>query len=637
MDDLKEQMRENYLQYASYVILDRAIPNVADGLKPVQRRILQTLYRAHDGKLHKVANMVGQTMQLHPHGDAPIYDALVNLANKGYLLDRQGNFGNLHTGDPASAARYIETRLGEMALETLFNPDITSFIPSYDGRNEEPEVLPSKIPLLLMQGADGIAVGMSTKIHPHNFVELLEAQIAILEGKSFEILPDYPSGGVMDALDYRNGRGKTKVRAKVCVIDDKTIRIEEICPGTTTESLIRSIDEAAKKGKIKIDAINDYTAEKVEIEIKLPRGQHASHILDALFAYTDCEVSLNSQVIVIRDNFPWETTVDEVLQDTTERLKDYLKRELEIEQGRLRALIFRRTLERIFIENRLYKKIETIADYQKIHTAIAKGLEPFHEELDHTPTKEDREHLLNLPIRRISRFDIEKNQEEIAKAESKLAQVEKDLKSIKRVAIRYIKQLIKKYGPLFPRRTRLKEIEAVDRRGLETRDIKVFVDTKKGFIGTGIESESYLECTNFDKILLMYQDGSYQVVNVPEKQYVCHDGNKLAFVGVADKSTVMNVVYKLAETKQCYAKRFVVDKFLMDKEYRFFEEGALLEFIGTEADVDIELSYKPKPRAKTNKQRFALSNVGIKGVGAKGIRLSTREVKRVKAIQRQAD
>ena len=304
MDDLKQQMKDHFIQYASYVILDRAIPNVVDGLKPVQRRILETLWRQNDEKLHKVANIVGQTMQFHPHGDAPIYEALVNLANKGFLLDRQGNFGNIYTGDPSAAARYIETRLSPLARETLFNPDITEKLPSYDGRNMEPVTLPAKIPLLLMQGADGIAVGMATHILPHNFTELLEAEIAFLEGRDFRIYPDFPTGGIMDRSQYDKGRGKVKLRAKIEIKDPKTLVIREICYGTTTESLIRSIDEAAKKGKIKIEAINDYTARDVEIEIKLPRGQYAEEMLDALYGFTECEVTLGSQIIVIKEGLP---------------------------------------------------------------------------------------------------------------------------------------------------------------------------------------------------------------------------------------------------------------------------------------------------------------------------------------------
>jgi len=492
MDDIKQLMQLNYLKYASYVILDRAIPNVVDGLKPVQRRILFTLWKMHDGKLHKVANVAGQTMAYHPHGDAPITEALVNMSNKGYLLDQQGNFGNIFTGDPAAASRYIETRLSDLAEHTLFNPELTPMIPSYDGRHQEPIYLPAKIPLVLMQGADGIAVGMATHILPHNFIELLEAEIAILEGAEYTIYPDFPTGGIMDASDYQKGKGKVKLRAKIEIRDPKTLVITEICYGTTTESLIRSIDEAAKRGKIKIDSINDYTAEKIEIEIKLPRGQYAQDLIDALYAFTECEVTLNSSIVVIKDNLPWEPSVNEILELHTHLLQGYLQTELEIERDKLTEKIFEKTLEQIFIENRLYKKIENVSTYDKIHTVIESGLEPFHSLLSRIPTYEDRERLLNIPIRRISRFDLDKNQEEIAAIQVKLAKVEKDLKNIKKFTIHYIRGLINTYGKEFPRKTQLQSIEQVDMRAIATRTVKVGFDPVSGFVGTKVAGRGIL-------------------------------------------------------------------------------------------------------------------------------------------------
>ncbi len=432
MEDFKQLMRGNYLRYASYVIRDRAIPNI-DGLKPVQRRILYTLWMMDDGKLHKVANVAGQTMALHPHGDAAITEALVTMANKGYLLDTQGNFGNILTGDPAAASRYIETRLSPLAKETLFNPDLTLTGPSYDGRHQEPMTLPAKIPLLLLQGIDGIAVGMATHIFPHNFVEVLEAEIAILEGRPFTLLPDFPTGGIMDASAYDKGKGKIKLRAKVEARDPKTLVITEICFGTTTESLIRTIDEMAKKGKIKIDSINDYTAEKVEIEIKLPRGQYAQEMIDALYAYTECSVSISSQAIVIKNNLPWETDVDEILKLHAEHLQDYLRRELQIEKDRLIEKIFDKTLEQIFIEYRLYKQIETCETYEEIHETIAHSLVPFHAQLSREPLQEDRERLLAIPIRRISRFDFEKNLEDIAAMREELVRLTRNSKTSRRL------------------------------------------------------------------------------------------------------------------------------------------------------------------------------------------------------------
>ncbi len=633
MEDIKQLMQDHYIKYASYVILDRAIPHVIDGLKPVQRRILYTLWQMHDGKLHKVANVAGQTMALHPHGDAPIVEALVNIANKGYLLDRQGNFGNLFTGDPAAAGRYIETRLTPMAKETLFNPDLTATLPSYDGRHQEPVCLPAKIPVVLLQGADGIAVGMSTHIFPHNFVELLEAEIAILEGKPFNILPDFPTGGIMDATEYDNGRGKVRLRAKIEVRDAKTLTITEICYGTTTESLIRSIDEAAKKGKIKIDAINDYTAEKVEIEIKLPRGQYAEDLLDALYAYTECQVTLHSQIVVIKDNYPWETDVDSILHLYTEKLQEYLRRELEIEQDRLKEKIFEKSLEQIFIENRLYKLIENLDSYEKVHQTITASLVPFHSQLLREPTEDDRERLLSIPIRRISRFDIKKNQEDILAYGEQLAVVEKDLKSIKKVAIRYLNGLIKKFASNYPRKTEIQAIQQVNTRAMETRQVSVGFDPATGFVGTKVVSPHVIECTNFDKLLVIFKDGTYQVINIPEKQYVHHNGNKVVYVGIADKKTVVNVAYRDPETHYVYAKRFIIEKFILEKVYRYLDEGMSLEFISTDSQVTLELQFIPKPRQTLAKTQFQIDKVAVKGVSAKGIRMANREVKKIVLVK----
>ena len=625
MDDLKSQMKDHFIRYASYVILDRAIPNIVDGLKPVQRRILEILWRQNDDKLHKVANIVGQTMQLHPHGDAPIYDALINLANKGYVLDRQGNFGNIYTGDPSAAARYIETRLSPLARETLFNPDITEKIPSYDGRNFEPVVLPAKIPLLLMQGTSGIAVGMATQIMPHNFKELLEAEIAYLEGKTFKIFPDFPTGGIMDKSQYDKGRGKVKLRAKIEVKDPKTLVIREICYGTTTESLIRSIDEAAKKGKIKIEAINDYTAKDVEIEIKLPRGQYAEEILDALYGFTECEVSINSQVILIKDGFPWETDVDEILAYNATKLMEYLKLELEIERDRLLEKIFYKTLERIFIEKRIYKKIETVKTLEAIHEALEESFKAFRKQLIREPTHEDRERLLLIPIRRISQFDIDKNKDEIAALEEALKATEKHLKNVKKFTIDYLKKLIEKFGAEYPRKTRIKAIEEIDRRAIETKEIKVGFDSETGFVGTKVSGPSQFVCSNFDKLFVFHKDGTYKVTNIPEKQYF----EQIVWVGVADKKTIMNVIYKNKETRQVWAKRFIIEKFILDKVYRFIEEDSELEAISIAPDASVELHYIPKAGQKMKKTSFALKSVPVKGVQTKGVRLAPHKIKKV--------
>jgi topoisomerase-4 subunit A len=594
MDDLKAQVKHHFIQYASYVILDRAIPNVVDGLKPVQRRILEILWKQNDDKLHKVANIVGQTMQLHPHGDAPIYEALINLANKGFVLDRQGNFGNIYTGDPSAAARYIETRLSPLAKETLFNPDITEKIASYDGRNLEPVTLPAKIPLLLMQGADGIAVGMATHILPHNFTELLEAEIAHLEGKTFKIFPDFPTGGIMDKSLYDKGRGKIKLRAKIITKDPKTLVIKEICYGTTTESLIRSIDEAAKKNKIKIESIHDYTAREVEIEIRLPRGQYADEVLDALYGFTECEVSLNSQVIVIKDGMPWETDVHEILAYNAEKVVEFLKKELIIERDRLLEKIFYKTLERIFIENRIYKKIETVSTLELIYQTLESAFKPFKKQLIQEPTKEALEKILQIPIRRISQFDINKNNEEIAQLEEMHKEVEKHLKNVKKYTIDHLKKLIVKFGQEYPRKTRIKAIEEIDRRAIETKEVKVGVDLTSGFIGTKVSSELALSCTNFDKLVVFDKLGTYKVVQIPEKQYF----EKVCWTGVVDKKTVMNVVYKIKKTGHVWAKRFIVDKFILDKMYRYVPEDADFQYISDDSDDRIELQLAPKAGKK---------------------------------------
>jgi topoisomerase-4 subunit A len=633
MDDIKYLYKDNYIKYASYVILDRAIPDVVDGLKPVQRRILHTLFKIHDGKLHKVANVAGQTMAFHPHGDAAIIDALVNMSNKGFFLDQQGNFGNIYTGDPAAASRYIETRLSPLAKDTLFNPDLTETIPSYDGRNQEPVCLPAKVPVVLMQGASGIAVGMSTNILPHNFIELLKAEISILEGKDFEIYPDFITGGIMDVSEYDKGRGKIKLRAKIDVQDPKTLIITEICHGTTTESLIRSIDEAAKRGKIKIDSINDYTADKVEIEIKLPRGHYAKDLIDSLYAYTDCEVSINCMCMVIKDNMPWETTVDEILKLHAQLLKGYLKKELELEIERLQEKIFDKTLEQIFIENRLYKHLETVKSSDKLRSTVADSLKPYHNQLSRIPTKEDIEKLLQIPIRRISKFDIDKNQDEIAGLRKELARVEKDLKNIKQFTIKYLKGLISAYKDAYTRKTKIGEIQELDKRAIATKELKIGVDLKSGFVGTKVTGTETIEGTNFDKLLVLYQDGSYRVTNIPEKDYVHVSNNKAVFVGLADKQTVFNVAYKDLKSHTCFAKRFIVKQFILDKEYRYFEEGMGLEYLSTVKEPTLEVQFIPKIKQKISKITFPFSKVMVKGVAAKGVKVSSRGVKKLKAVK----
>lgn len=480
-----------------------------------------------------------------------------------------------------------------------------------------------------MQGAEGIAVGMSTRILPHNLGELLEAQVAILEGRNFKIFPDFPTGGIMDKSQYDKGMGKIKLRAKIEIKDPKTLIIREICYGTTTESLIRSIDEAAKKGKIKIEGISDYTAEKVEIEIKLPRGHYAEEILDALYGFTECEVTLNSQIMVIKEGFPWETDVHEILIYNTNKLVEFLKRELEIEKNRLLEKIFYKTLERIFIEDRLYKKIETIKTLEEIHETISLAFKPYHKKLLREPTHEDREKLLQIPIRRISRFDIDKNKEEIALLEETLKEVEKNLKNVKKYTINYLKQLHQKYAAEFPRKTKVKAIEEIDRRAIETKEIKVGYDPESGFVGTKVSGEIQFVCTNFDKLLILQKDGSYKVTAIPEKQYF----EAIAYAGIADKKTVLTVVYKETKSQSIWAKRFIIDKFILDKVYRYFEEGAELQYFSAESESAIELQFATKEAQKKKKQIVSLSEIPVKGAQTRGVRLTKLKVRKVVPVK----
>ena len=623
-DDIKSQMQDNFLSYASYVILDRAIPDVIDGLKPVQRRILRILHLMDNGRFHKVANVAGQTMALHPHGEAAINDALIHLAQKEFLMDQQGNFGNPLTGDPNAAPRYIETRLSPLARETMFNDEITQFAPSYDGRTQEPVVLPAKIPLLLLQGAEGIAVGMATKIFPHNFGELLEAQIAILEKRDFHLVPDFPSGGFVDAQDYAQGRGKLRLRARVSARDDKTIIIDQICYGTTTESLIHSIDEAAKRGKIKIDSIQDYTAENIHIEIKLTRGQYAQDLIPQLYAFTDCQVVLHGHCVVIRNGVPWDADVHSILEVVTEKLQLFLRQELELERQHLLDRIFERQLERIFIEEKIYKALEGAASEHEIDHVVARGLFPFHPELIRVPEENDRKRLVQIPIRRISQFDAAKNRREIEEMEKRIAEIDADLGRIPKVAIRFLKGLLKKYGPLFPRRTTIEEIADVDKKALETKSIQVGYDSQTGFLGTQVKGPLTWSCTNRDKVLIFHPDKSYRILSIPEKLFIEQPG---LHVGPADRQTVFSVVYR--NDQGVFAKRFVVEQFIMEKVYHFIDPEDELLFFGSQPGIKLRLKLAPAPRQRVDELEVDLDEVRVKGVTAKGIRLTEKTVKSI--------
>jgi topoisomerase-4 subunit A len=624
---------ENFIEYTSYVIKERAIPDINDGLKPVQRRILQTLYNMDDGRFQKVANVVGETMKLHPHGDASIFGALVNLANKDILIERQGNFGNIYTGDQASAARYIECRLTSLAKETLFNRDLTEYQPSYDGRMQEPVTLPAKIPLLLLLGAEGIAVGMATKIMPHNFSELLRAQKKILKGKPVSLYPDFQQGGMLDVSGYNNGNGRLKCRAKIIEKNEKTIVIEEIPYSTTTTSIIDSIEKADKSGKIKIQSINDYTAEKVEIEIKLARGIYAKDTIKALYAFTDCEVPISPNLTVIKDNQPVNISVEEVLHYNTEKLVKDLEKELQIEQGRLKDKLHAKTLEQIFIEERIYKKIEECKTYKAITDTIKKSLDNFQEKLIKPVSQDDIEHLLEIRIKRISRFDIDRQRNEIKEIKSSIKDVEKKLKDIVGFTISYLDNLLKKYGRHYPRRTTLETFTEVKARKVALSNLTVGYHRETGLFGYQVKTDCDMtfSCSEYDKILLIHKDGRYKAIKVPDKIFADHD---IYWAGKVEGKTVFNLLYREGSQSLTYVKRFTTPKFILDKEYHLFpaHKKSWIQFLQTGEGVRVRIDFIPSARSKINSQRLEFDEYLIKGEGAIGKRLSTRTVRRISEL-----
>jgi topoisomerase IV subunit A len=630
---LHQLFDKNFLEYTSYVIRERAIPSVEDGLKPVQRRILQTLHNMEDGRFHKVANVVGETMKLHPHGDQSIFAALVNLSNKGFLIDQQGNFGNIYTGDRASAARYIECRLSPLGKEILFNKDLTEFIESYDGRMLEPVTLPAKIPLLLLMGAEGIAVGMATKILPHNFCELLEAQKCILRGEEFILYPDFPQKGLVDVSNYEDGNGKVRCRARIEELNEKTIIIKEIPYSTTTQSLTDSIEKAAKAGKIKIISINDYTAENVEIEIKLARGIYAKDTIAALYAFTDCEVSIAPNLTLINGNTPETSTVCDVLQLNTNRLKDDLQKELEIEQGRLEERLHAKILEQIFIEERLYKNIEEETSYSSVVTTVLNSFLPYSEQLLKPVTKEDVERLLEIRIKRISRYDINKQLKEIKEIRKRMKEIVKSLKDMVGFTISFLDQLLTKYGHLYPRQTEITSFSEVSIRTVAISNLVVVYNRKTGFLGQQIKEEDPAEdisvaCSEYDKLFLLFTDGLYKIIPVTEKLYV---GQELAWFGVVEKDIIFNVIYRDGAENLVYVKRFTTPSFILEKEYRLFPEHKRSKILHLDFGENkfVKIYLVPSSRAKTNSMVIALSEFLLKNAAAKGKRLSSRTVRKI--------
>jgi topoisomerase-4 subunit A len=630
---LHQLFDKNFLEYTSYVIRERAIPTIDDGLKPVQRRILQTLFNMEDGRFHKVANVVGGTMKLHPHGDQSIFAALVNLSNKGFLITQQGNFGNIFTGDRASAARYIECRLSPLAKEVLFNKDLTEFAESYDGRMLEPVTLPAKIPLLLLQGAEGIAVGMATKVMPHNFCELLEAQKKLLLGDEVVLYPDFPQKGFVDITGYEDGNGKIRCRARIEEQNEKTILIKEIPYTTTTQSLTDSVEKAAKAGKIKIVSINDYTAEEVEIEIKLARGVYAKDTIKALYAFTDCEVSITPNLTLINGITPETSSVGDVLRHNTYKLKDDLQNGLEIDLGRLEEKLQSRLLEQIFIEERLYKNIEEETSYRAVIKGVETGLADFTVELLRPVTKEDIEKLLEIKIKRISRYDINRQLKEIRTIRKEITGVKRSLKDMTGHSIAFLDALLDKYGPMYPRKTEIKSFSEVSIRKVALSNLVVGYNRQSGFMGNLIKAENVKEdqsvtCSEYDRLMLIFNTGLYKIISVADKLFVGHD---LEWLGIVRRDTVFNIIYRDGVGNVAYVKRFTSPKFILDKEYWLFPEHKrskiLLMSFGEEKFARVNLM--PSSRARTNIIDIIFDEYLIKGASAKGKRVSNRVVRRV--------
>jgi len=623
---LHARVDRGFLDYASYVIRDRAIPNLADGLKPVQRRILWALHEKDDGRFIKVANVVGHTMQYHPHGDASIGEALVVLANKRYLIEGQGNFGNIFTGDPAAAPRYIECRLTELARTELFNDEITDFVPSYDGRNKEPVILPSKLPLTLMLGTEGIAVGLSARILAHNFPELLEAQIAILKKQPFKCLPDFPTGGLMDARDYQDGKGSVKVRARIKYRDDNAVVITEIPPGTTTESLIASIEAASQKGKLKVKSINDFTSENVEIEVKCPSGVDQDQLIDALYAFTGCEVTIASRIVVIKNNRPVELTVSEVLRENTDQLVEILKRELELREKKLLDELHYRTLERIFIEERIYKAIEKCKTNEAVFAAVYDGFKPYKKELIREIVDADVERLLQVRIRRISLFDINKHREEMEKTKAELAETRKNLKSLTKYVVGHLEALLENYGKQYPRlTTKSARHEDIDTKAVAFKAFKVAYDRESGYLGYKVNGEEFkLECTKFDKVLLVFKDGTYKVSELPEKMFV---GSELFYCGLPDREQVFTCAY--TDRKASYLKRFKFGGTILNKAYLCIPEKSRILFFTPDTPNILYVRYKPAPHQKINQQTCDPSRIEIKSPKTRGRQISIKDISSV--------
>jgi topoisomerase-4 subunit A len=637
---VKNLFDKNFLEYASYVIKDRAIPDLEDGLKPVQRRILHSLFEMDDGKFHKVANVVGSCMKYHPHGDVSIGDALVVLANKELFIDKQGNFGNIYTGDSASAARYIECRATPLAKDIFYNPKLTQMIGSYDGRNKEPLLFPAKIPVALVMGAEGIAVGMSTKILPHNIIEVLEAEKKCLLNKPFALYPDFPTGGLVDVSEYKDGVGKVLVRAKLDTSDPKRIVIRELPFGSTTESLIDSVEAASKAGRLKIQSISDFTSENVEIEIKLARGVYSEETVNALFAFTECEQSISVNLLVIKDELPVVMTVSEVIRHHAGALVKILTKELELEKKDLQDKLHSRNLERIFIEERIYKAIETMKTAETVQKAVIAGFTPFVKEVgERGVSADDVEMLLRIPIRRISLFDIAKAKAEMTAMKDRIKEINASLKNITVHTIAFLDSIIEKVkankeAGQGKRKTEVAKFGKVDVKEVVKKDIQLKYDGATGYVGTAVSGPVAAEVSPFDRILTVRQNGVYMVQDLPDKAFI---GMGAWWIGVADKdvlaNTVFTIIYKEADTGYPCIKRCVIEGWIMNKEYQLVPEGATVLLIDTRKKFNFSAHYAPKARVKIKLEVFKVQDFAVKGLKAGGVRLATREIERVATKQ----
>ena len=634
-----------FLDYASYVILERAVPAIEDGLKPVQRRILHAMKCVDDGKMNKVANIVGQTMQYHPHGDASIGDALVQLGQKDLLIDCQGNWGNILTGDGAAAPRYIEARLSKFALETVFNPKTTEWMLSYDGRKKEPIHLPIKFPLLLAQGVEGIAVGLNSKILPHNFNDLCDASLAYLRGEDFQLYPDFPTGGEIDVSRYNDGErgGMVRIRSKITKTDDnKTLIISQVPYGTTTAKIIETILRAQDRGKIKIRKVDDFTAEEAKIVVQLAPGSSSDKTIDALYAFTDCEVSISPNCCVIENRKPIFTNVSTLLRKSTDNTMALLKWELEIQKAELEEQYFYTSLERIFIENRIYKEegYETAADKEKLIAFVDKALEPFKAKLIREVKREDIEKLFDIRMIRITKFDSKKADELMKDLEKKIKQTEKDLHHLTDYTIRWFENLKAKYGDKYPRKTEVRNFANINVKTVVEANEKLYINREEGFIGTGLKKDEFLcNCSDLDDIIVFHRDGKYKIVRVAEKIFIGTDILHVDIFKKNDTRTIYNVVYRDGRGGVYYMKRFCVTGVARDKEYDLTQGKAgsrVVYFTANpngEAEV-IRVALKPALHLKKLEVCKDLSELAVKSRSARGNLLTKYDVKSITLKQK---